>query len=192
MTGIQGGNFWQGATSGALASVASSLWSGGPMAKGGSWGGVGGRFAQSGAGQITFGTISGGAGAALSGGNFWEGAATGFVVSALNHAAHTIEQNKKIRDRIVKIAKKYEDSTDWAYDKKKGNFGKNTNKCNKFVYDVLKESKASPGLPNGNPIKKFFGYGSPPTAGQWADPNYDIPGWKVVSKPQAGDIAAYS
>ncbi len=40
------------------------------------------------AGMITFGTISGGAGAALTGGNFWQGAVTGLIVSGLNHAMH--------------------------------------------------------------------------------------------------------
>ena len=181
VSGIQGGNFWQGAASGALASIGASA-----------WGGLGGNFARSGAGQITFGTISGGAGAALTGGNFWQGAATGFVVSAANHVAHRIEQNKRIRVRIVRTAKKYEGSKEWAKAIEKDNFDAGTHKCIKFVYDVLKESGASPGLPNGNPVKKFFGYGSPPTAGQWRDPNYNIPGWRVVSSPQAGDIAAYS
>ena len=76
VSGIQGGNFWQGAASGALASIGASA-----------WGGLGGNFARSGAGQITFGIISGGAGAALTGGNFWEGAATGFVVSSVNYLA---------------------------------------------------------------------------------------------------------
>ena len=84
MSGIQGGNFWQGAASGALASIGASA-----------WGNLGGNFAQSGVGQITFGTVSGGAGAALTGGNFWEGAATGFVVSALNHVAHKDRYGKK-------------------------------------------------------------------------------------------------
>jgi RHS repeat-associated protein len=88
MSGVQGGNFWQGFASGALASIASSLYSGGSMAKGGSWNGFGGEFAQKGVGIITFGTIAGGAGAALTGGNFWQGAATGLIVSGLNHAVH--------------------------------------------------------------------------------------------------------
>ena len=87
MAGVQGGNFWQAFASGALASIAASTWSGGTMAKGGSWGGIGGKFAKSGVGQITFGTISGGGGAALSGGNFWEGAITGFAVSSVNYLA---------------------------------------------------------------------------------------------------------
>lgn len=35
-----------------------------------------------------FGTVSGGLSAELTGGNFWEGAATGLTVSGLNHVAH--------------------------------------------------------------------------------------------------------
>jgi hypothetical protein len=35
-----------------------------------------------------FGTVSGGLSAELTGGNFWQGAATGLTVSALNHVAH--------------------------------------------------------------------------------------------------------
>jgi RHS repeat-associated protein len=94
MSGVQGGNFWQGFASGALASIASSLYSGGatPNGKTCYWNGFGGDFAQKGVGIITFGTIAGGAGAALTGGNFWQGAATGLVVSGLNHAVHIIEE----------------------------------------------------------------------------------------------------
>lgn len=52
-----------------------------------------------------FGTISGGAGARLTGGNFWQGAATGLVVSGLNHLAHKVGINKnikKVRDSFKK------------------------------------------------------------------------------------------
>lgn len=38
--------------------------------------------------MIAFGTVAGGAGAALTGGNFWQGAVTGLVVSGLNHAMY--------------------------------------------------------------------------------------------------------
>ena len=48
--------------------MASSVWSGGNP---GQWQGIGGKFAKSGAGMIAFGTIAGGAGAALTGGNFY-------------------------------------------------------------------------------------------------------------------------
>lgn len=52
-----------------------------------------GKFAESGVGMVTFGTVAGGAGAALTGGNFWQGAATGLVVSGLNHFAHQMSEN---------------------------------------------------------------------------------------------------
>jgi hypothetical protein len=42
--------------------------------------------------MIAFGTVSGGAGAAMTGGNFWQGAVTGLVVSGLNHAMHKIDE----------------------------------------------------------------------------------------------------
>lgn len=42
-----------------------------------------------------FGTVSGGLSAELTGGNFWQGAATGLTVSALNHVANKIAQPNK-------------------------------------------------------------------------------------------------
>ncbi|MGU9937113.1 RHS repeat-associated core domain-containing protein [Empedobacter brevis] len=41
---------------------------------------------------ILFGTVSGGISAELTGGNFWQGAATGLIVSGLNHAAHELNR----------------------------------------------------------------------------------------------------
>ena len=103
LSGIQGGGFWAGAASGALSSIASSAFAGGQNTRlnsagvrenaGGGWGGAG-KFAQSTGGMIAFGTVAGGAGAALTGGNFWQGAVTGLVVSGLNHAAHAMMQPK--------------------------------------------------------------------------------------------------
>lgn len=80
-TGIQGGDPLVGFASGSLSSVASSAWSIGA-----------GNFAQSGVGMVAFGTVAGGAGASLTGGNFWQGAATGLVVSGLNHLGHKMTQ----------------------------------------------------------------------------------------------------
>ena len=85
---------------GALSSIASSAWQGGTTNTEGfsqennwAWGtktishaGLGtgtGTF-----GLVAFGTLAGAGGAALTGGNVWLGAATGFVVSFANHAAH--------------------------------------------------------------------------------------------------------
>lgn len=39
---------------------------------------------------MLFGSVSGGVSAELAGGNFWQGAATGLTVSALNHLMHEI------------------------------------------------------------------------------------------------------
>ncbi|MCV9928242.1 hypothetical protein OIU83_11285 [Flavobacterium sp. LS1R49] len=97
MTAISGGKFWSGFAAGALSSIAASAWSGGNS---GQWQGVGGKFADSGVGMIAFGTVSGGAGAALTGGNFWQGAVTGLVVSGLNHFVHKIVQRQDIIGRL--------------------------------------------------------------------------------------------
>jgi RHS repeat-associated protein len=88
MTGIQGGDIITGFASGSLSSLASSIWSGGPMKSGKSWSGAGGKFGYTTAGTLAFGTLAGGAGASLTGGNFWQGAATGLIVSGLNHMMH--------------------------------------------------------------------------------------------------------
>jgi hypothetical protein len=51
------------------------------------WGGAG-KFAGSSVGTLAFGTIMGGVGASLAGGNFWQGATTGLIVGGLNHVVH--------------------------------------------------------------------------------------------------------
>jgi hypothetical protein len=55
------------------------------------WNGLGGSFGKTGFGTVTFGTLAGGAGARLTGGNFWQGAATGLAVSWFNHYLHKQE-----------------------------------------------------------------------------------------------------
>ena len=94
MSGGQGGNFWQGFSSGALSSLASSLYGGSGFknAEGNfiqQTRGLNGIIGGGDFGTIAFGTVIGGAGAELSGGNFWQGAATGLIVSGLNHAMHS-------------------------------------------------------------------------------------------------------
>lgn len=64
-----------------------------------------------------------------------------------------------------------------------------------YVYEVITAAGASPGLPNGNPIRRAFGGGYPPVAGQWADASYNIPGWTALGpgeRPQPGDVAAWA
>ncbi len=93
MSGIQGGDFMTGFASGSLSSLAASSWSGGKTTNG-SWNGVGGKFGHSTTGTLVFGTLAGGAGAALTKGNFWQGAVTGLIVSGLNHVAHSLNSQK--------------------------------------------------------------------------------------------------
>jgi len=64
--------------------------------------------------MVSFSTVSGGGVSVLTGGNFWEGAATAFYVSLLNHAAHKITENggdqdppKKSRSEMTSTEKDY-------------------------------------------------------------------------------------
>jgi RHS repeat-associated protein len=104
MTGIQEGDPLSAFVSGALSSIAAGLWSTGGVE--GKWQGAGGAWAKSDFGTLAFGTFAGGAGAQLSGVNFWQGAATGLVISGLNHCF-----NKKVnlRKELNKVREGYAD-----------------------------------------------------------------------------------
>jgi hypothetical protein len=99
----------------------------------------------------------------------------------------TDDQRALIRQKIIEAAQRQIGSTDWDTKVAKGNFPEGTNKCNLFVHEMLTGAGASPGTPNG------WRHPSPPSAGQWADPSYAIPGWRVLGpdeSPQPGDVAA--
>ena len=105
-----------------------------------------------------------------------------------SHGHRNQQRQHAIRDRIAKTARNYTGRTDWAYAKQKGDFPRNTNKCNKFVYDVTKEAGAE-ALVVGSDGKPRA-----PLAAEWADPNTKIPNWRVLNpneEPQPGDVAAY-
>ncbi len=96
-------------------------------------------------------------------------------------------QTRLTRNNIVSIAQNYIGSTAWSDMAVNGNYGSGTNKCNEFVAFILSKAGAGPGEPNG----WFHKY--PPTAGQWADASYNIPGWRVLGSgelPQSGDVVA--
>ena len=62
--------------------------------------------------MIAFSRVSGGGVSALTGGNFWQGAATAFYVSLLNHSAHKIETTEqdpstKSRSEMTSAEKDY-------------------------------------------------------------------------------------
>lgn len=110
MTAVSGGKFWSGFAAGALSSIAASAWSGGSSASETySFGGCSStrQFVHAGlgagtgkVGMIAFGTVSGGVGAKLTGGNFWQGAVTGLVVSGLNHALHSMQERTLLEERV--------------------------------------------------------------------------------------------
>nr|WP_309758136.1 RHS repeat-associated core domain-containing protein [Flavobacterium sp.] len=79
-----GAGFLSGASGGFFGSLGATAWGG----AGGKWGGIGGKYASTTVGTIAFGSLSGGVGAELSGGNFWQGAVTGGIVAGLNEAMH--------------------------------------------------------------------------------------------------------
>lgn len=120
MAGVQGGNFWSGFAAGALSSVASSAWKGGSSAPetysfGGysttieyTHKGISGALGMNNSwGLLVFGSISGGAGAELTGGNFWQGAVTGLVVSGLNHLAHSENDTSDSKKGLFEFTSDY-------------------------------------------------------------------------------------
>ena len=93
----------------------------------------------------------------------------------------------EIPQKIVELASGQIGSGAWDTNVAKGNFAKGKDKCNLFVYDTLADAGASPGLPNGHWWWEHY----PPLAGNWADPTFAIPGWRVLSSgesPQPGDV----
>jgi RHS repeat-associated protein len=78
-----GAGFLSGAAAGFFGSLGATAWSAG-------------KFASSRVGTISFGALSGGVGAELSGGNFWQGAVTGGIVAGLNDVMHRAVQKIRI------------------------------------------------------------------------------------------------
>lgn len=91
--------------------------------------------------------------------------------------------------RIVGIARSHIASQLWRYSVAKDNFGRNTNKCNKFVYDVMVEAGIKP-PPQVTIPGWIWDTIRPPTAGEWATAAVAIPDWNVVANPQPGDVVA--
>ena len=86
----------------------------------------------------------------------------------------------KIGYEIAVSARKWENNESYAFDKKKDDFPANRDKCNKFVYDRLREFDAIEEYP----------YGCPPLAKHYADPDFRIVGLPVVydGEVHLGDV----
>jgi hypothetical protein len=99
----------------------------------------------------------------------------------------TDDQLALIRQKIVESAQQNIGSTAWDFKPARETYPTLTDKCNLFVYEMLTGAGASPGTPHG------WIHKSSPRAAEWADPNYAIPGWRVLGQdepPQPGDVVA--
>lgn len=114
LAAVTGGKFWAGFAAGALSSIAASVWGGG-TSKSSHWDtsnlsnvhlvtettihqGIG---AGTGAiGTLVFSAIMGGAGSAIGGGNFWQGATTGLIVAGFNDLMHSSKSKTSNSKRL--------------------------------------------------------------------------------------------
>ena len=124
IVGISGGDIGQGFVSGMVSSAVSSIVqiSGSSLLGGGEWDFYADKDLQT----MLFGSVGGGVSAELAGGNFWQGAAIGLTVSALNHVAHKMSEPFP-KPNSSKIDKRYgvEDKT---WEKKSGRWTITTKK----------------------------------------------------------------
>lgn len=110
----QGGKFCSGFYSGAISSLAASAWQGGSTFETTATSseefvhqGVSGFLGAKGTvGTLIFGSVSGGLGAELGGGNFWQGAVTGLIVSAFNHDEHKGGEKEYTYKKAIKNGEK--------------------------------------------------------------------------------------
>jgi hypothetical protein len=158
-----GGHFMSGFATGAVSSLAGSAF----MM-------YGGKFANSKLGMYAFSAISGGVTSELTGGGFWQGAATGLTIAGLNHALNNYSE------KLAEAAEKYHNDHSlykvrWDEDSPP----KGYQKCNYFLDDLSEEI--------GIPLDGDY------SAADWADPNVDIPGWSKAysGKPTRGVSAAF-
>ena len=96
MSGALGGNYWSGFVGGAVGSVFAS----GAKAIFQS----ANNFWKS-AGTIASGSLSGGVGSVIAGGEFWDGFRNGAISSSLNHVAHILQNkfHKYLKKKMLMI-----------------------------------------------------------------------------------------
>lgn len=106
--------------------------------------------------------------------------------------------NARMREKVITNAVKHKGSMEWSMNPfysigtKIADFGQGlwpgSPKCNKFVYDVLKEC----GIDMGKPIEGNH-FDHPYLAADWANRDLSIPGWRVLGPnetPEPGDVIA--
>lgn len=109
---------------------------------------------------MAFGVLSGGIGAELSGGNFWEGAVIGGIVAGLNHVLHAGDDNGCDREGR-KVDNRGGDTIDYMYDDN-GNIISSTPVQNSYSQ-----------FPSGGSIRGY-GHKWNPISPALKDPSFDI------------------
>jgi len=92
--------------------------------------------------------------------------------------------------KAAEIARRYEWNKQWLVEAKKDNFESGKDKCNQFVFDVLREAGLE--VPGIGGRLGYIHLGGPPAAAQWADSSTQRVGhWQIVNgPPQPGDVIA--
>jgi RHS repeat-associated protein len=141
------------------------------------------------AARVSVSAALGGTAAEVAGGKFANGAVTAAFMRLYNEE-HTIRERERlfqvVRDRIAHLAQDYEGSRGWLRGNISGNFAAGSDKCNKFVYDVITLAGGEVELIQ-RPLTGSWGI---PRSVDWANRNLDMPGWRIVNDPQPGDVAA--
>ena len=145
--------------------------------------------------RVAIGAAVGGTASRVTGGKFANGAVTGAFSQALNNeqaevqAQEEAERQAIVQQRRAAIIAKAEEALakgePYAVEDVNGLFRRGDYKCNKFVCDVANAAKARIEMKTDD-----HGLQWPPLAGDFGDPSYPIPGWKIVATPQPGDIVA--
>ncbi|GEM_PF-2150407 len=111
-----------------------------------------------------------------------------------NYGSQTQHEEKNLRKRssIVYFALYYlkvgeKDAKNYRKDSDYKNL-EGAPKCNIFVYDMLFFAGINIGSEHVKARKWHLFKSLPPGTKEWGNPNYKIPGFITVSKPQAGDV----
>lgn len=132
-------------------------------------------------------------------GNWDKGASTNKGIADIE--GHTLD----VKDKGLKmgiIADYYKNSTYWNYNESYKWYPAGTNKCNIFVGDMAEQAYINLPKHLANPgwhewYTDWLGVGElygPPLAGDWANPNKEISGWRILGEnetPRRGDVGAW-
>ncbi len=113
------------------------------------------------------------------------------IFENLKPGAYQVQAKYETTNAVALAARANITSALWAYGANKPPYGRNTNKCNLFVYDMLSDGGIPPALNRHD--RKVFGITVdtvyyPPLARDWASGN--VTGWSATNDAEPGDVIA--